>query len=62
MLGMSEENYVKRRWLCLYSMESELDPVDRPCQIIVELMRHEKPPGRGSRKVWTLKEKTIEVN
>lgn len=46
----------KRSWLCFYSVEYELDPLDRPGDILVFLQRYE-----GSHS-WTLKEKIVEVN
>jgi hypothetical protein len=51
---------VKRSWLCLYSVESDFDPVDRPCQIIIYFRRYSRF-GRGFGRKWTLKEKIVDV-
>jgi hypothetical protein len=60
-LGVSMGDRVKRSWLCFYSMDEELDPVDRPCQLIVYFKRHEKFTGQGGGRVWTLQEKIADV-
>ena len=61
-LGMSEFHTVKRSWMCLYSIETELEPVDRPCQLVVEFERYEKPWGHQTgTKVRKLQEKVIDV-
>ena len=61
-LGRSAGDMIKRSWLCLYSMESELEPVDQPCQLIIEFKRYEKPPARGGGRVWDIEEQVVEVN
>ncbi|HVX15133.1 MAG TPA: hypothetical protein VHC22_28330 [Pirellulales bacterium] len=58
-LGMSSGELAKRSWLCLYRIESELEPVDQPCQLIFYLYRLEKRWGGG--RVWTVKEKIVDV-
>jgi hypothetical protein len=45
----------KRSLLCLYRAEYDLDPVDRPCQIVVYLNIHD---GADS---WTVKEQIVDV-
>lgn len=47
----------KRSWLCFYSVEYELDPVDHACQIEIYLTRYE-----SSTDSWTLKEEIVDVN
>lgn len=46
----------KKSWLCFYSVEYELDPVSRPCQIQAHFGRYEHSTG------WTIKEKIVDVN
>lgn len=62
-LGMSEGHTVKRSWLCLYRIETEFEPVDRPCQLVFEFEQCEKPWGHQTgTKVRKLQEKVIDVN
>jgi hypothetical protein len=46
----------KRSWLGFYTVDYELDRVDRPCQINAYFGRYEKSTG------WTLKETLVDVN
>jgi hypothetical protein len=58
--GVSNLDCVERSWLCLYSLESELMPVDQPRQVVVYTKRYEER-GQGVGRFWHLKEKIVDV-
>ncbi|HVX14150.1 MAG TPA: hypothetical protein VHC22_23390 [Pirellulales bacterium] len=60
MMGVSLGNRAERSWLCLYSTEFDLDPVDHPCQIRVAFGRYMRL-GQGVSSLRTLKQKTVDV-
>ena len=59
--GVSNFDCVERSWLCLYSLESELMPVDQPRQLVVYVNRYEKPFGQRVGRFRHLKEKIVDV-
>jgi hypothetical protein len=60
-VGSVVGNRVRRTWLCLYSIEAELDPVERPCQIIVHFDRNEYAGPEPGTPAWRLQEKIVDV-
>jgi hypothetical protein len=60
-IGASQGDIIKRSWLCLYTIETELEPIDRPCSLIVRLYRFDKFVLQSGGKFWPLKEKMVEV-
>lgn len=59
--GSTHSDIVKRSWLCLYTMEADLYPVTRRCQVVVSLDRLEEV-GPGETEGTLLKETTVDVN
>ena len=61
--GRGRGDAIERACLCLYSMEYEFDPLDRPCQLRVFFRRQEKPWGQQTgTRAQMLQEKIVDVN